>query len=332
MSNHSELLHRLREEIRQVETAGRAALYDQHVISGGVAALDQLLPEGGYAPGSLVEWLAPVAGCGAELLGLLLARSAAAGSAVLGTAAGSLAPAHGATHGAASGAAHGATHGATHGTTRRESTTRSSGGRDSKAREPGVIVIADPRRDFYAPAAVRLGLRPDQLILLQHPREEELYWAIEQALRCPAVAAVYAAADLSSTTRQSFLGSNLDQRWLRRFQLAAEQGGGLGIFVRPVRVAGRPTWADLQWRVAIDPTSLHSHESRTSPAKMRLHEANNTPLHEAHVPLQVELLRCRGQTSGHAVALQLNLQTGEAHRRQVSLPPLPCPPRKLSAG
>ena len=320
MSNHSELLHRLREEIRQVETAGRAALYDQHVISGGVAALDQLLPDGGYAPGSLVEWLAPVAGCGAELLGLLLARSAAAGSAVLGTAAGSLAPAHGAASGA------------THGTTRRESTTRSSGGRDSKAREPGVIVIADPRRDFYAPAAVRLGLRPDQLILLQHPREEELYWAIEQALRCPAVAAVYAAADLNSTTRQSFLGSNLDQRWLRRFQLAAEQGGGLGIFVRPVRVAGRPTWADLQWRVAIDPTSLHSHESRTSPAKMRLHEANNTPLHEAHVPLQVELLRCRGQTSGHAVALQLNLQTGEARRRQVSLPPLPCPPRKLSAG
>jgi protein ImuA len=312
MSNHSELLHRLREEIRQVETAGRAALYDQHVISGGVAALDQLLPEGGYAPGSLVEWLAPVAGCGAELLGLLLARSAAAGSAVLGTATGSLAPAHGAASGA------------THGATRRESTARSSGGRDSKAREPGVIVIADPRRDFYAPAAVRLGLRPDQLILLQHPREEELYWAIEQALRCPAIAAVYAAADLSSTTRQSFLGSNLDQRWLRRFQLAAEQGGGLGIFVRPVRVAGRPTWADLQWRVAIDPTSLHSHESTTCPAKMRLHEA--------HVPLQVELLRCRGQTSGHAVALQLNLQTGEAHRRQVSLPPLPCSPRKLSAG
>jgi protein ImuA len=312
MSNHSELLHRLREEIRQVETAGRAALYDQHVISGGVAALDQLLPEGGYAPGSLVEWLAPVAGCGAELLGLLLARSAAAGSAVLGTAAGSLAPAHGAASGA------------THGATRRESTARSSGERDSKAREPGVIVIADPRRDFYAPAAVRLGLRPDQLILLQHPREEELYWAIEQALRCPAIAAVYAAADLSSTTRQSFLGSNLDQRWLRRFQLAAEQGGGLGIFIRPVRVAGRPTWADLQWRVAIDPTSLHSHESTTCPAKMRLHEA--------HVPLQVELLRCRGQTSGHAVALQLNLQTGEAHRRQVSLPPLPCSPRKLSAG
>jgi protein ImuA len=115
-----------------------------------------------------------------------------------------------------------------------------------------VIVIADPARNFYPPAAFRLGLRPDQLILLQHPREEELYWAIEQALRCPAVAAVYAAADLGSSSRQSFFGNNLDPRWLRRFQLAAEQGGGLGIFVRPARVANRPTWADLQWRVSLD--------------------------------------------------------------------------------
>lgn len=294
MAPHTQLLQRLREEIRQVETAGRAALYDQHVISGGVAALDQLLPEGGYAPGSLVEWLAPVAGCGAELLGLLLARSAASGST-----------------GGISGGSHCRPWGTAH------APNQAAAQKASTGREPGVIVIADPRRDFYAPAAVRLGLRPDQLILLQHPREEELYWAIEQALRCPAVAAVYAAADLSSTTRQAFLGSNLDQRWLRRFQLAAEQGGGLGIFVRPIRVAGRPTWADLQWRVTLDSTPPGSRESQTL---------------EANVPLQVELLRCRSQTSGGAVALQLNLQTGEVRRRRALPTPLPCPQQQLSAG
>lgn len=297
MSNHSELLHRLREGIRQVETAGRATLYDQRVISGGVPALDQLLPDGGYPPGSLVEWLAPLAGCGAELLGLLLARSAA-GLLARSGAGGIISPARGPL-------------------THAGSSSCSPSQRASGTREPGVIVIADPGRDFYAPAAVRLGLRPDQLILLQHPREEELYWAIEQALRCPAVAAVYAAADLSSATRQSFLGSNLDQRWLRRFQLAAEQGGGIGIFIRPIRVASRPTWADLQWRVALDSAPLSPHESQTS---------------EAIVPLQVELLRCRGQASGRSASLQLHLHTGEFRRRSSTAVPLPHLPRQLSAG
>jgi hypothetical protein len=180
-----------------------------------------------------------------------------------------------------------------------------------------VIVIADPARNFYPPAAFRLGLRPDQLILLQHPREEELYWAIEQALRCPAVAAVYAAADLGSSSRQSFFGNNLDPRWLRRFQLAAEQGGGLGIFVRPARVANRPTWADLQWRVSLDSLPLSGADARINDARI-----NDVRTTEATVPLQVQLLRCRGRTAGESIALQLNLQTGEVRRRGVATKPV----------
>jgi len=287
MSNHTELLQRLREGIRQVETAGRASLYDNRVLSGGVVALDQLLPDGGYAPGSIVEWLAPTTGCGAELLGLLLARAAAGGTPALPR--GPLAKA------------------------RAEAGSLDAASRQSSAREPGVIVIADPARNFYPPAAFRLGLRPDQLILLQHPREEELYWAIEQALRCPAVAAVYAAADLGNSSRQSFFGSNLDPRWLRRFQLAAEQGGGLGIFVRPTRVANRPTWADMQWRVSLDALSLSGNDTLLS--DQRISDARTV---EATVPLQVQLLRCRGRTAGESIALQLNLQTGEVRRRGVA--------------
>jgi protein ImuA len=287
MSNHTELLQRLREGIRQVETAGRASLYDNRVLSGGVVALDQLLPDGGYAPGSIVEWLAPTTGCGAELLGLLLARAAAGGTPALPR--GPLAKA------------------------RAEASSLDAAARQSPGRDPGVIVIADPARNFYPPAAFRLGLRPDQLILLQHPREEELYWAIEQALRCSAVAAVYAAADLGSSSRQSFFGNNLDPRWLRRFQLAAEQGGGLGIFVRPARVANRPTWADLQWRVSLDALSLSGNDTLLS--DQRISDARTV---EATVPLQVQLLRCRGRTAGESIALQLNLQTGEVRRRGVA--------------
>lgn len=298
MSNHTELLQRLREGIRQVETAGRASLYDNRVLSGGVVALDQLLPEGGYAPGSIVEWLAPTTGCGAELLGLLLARAAAGGTPALPS--GPLAKAR-----AEAGS--------------REAAGLQLSGRQLPAREPGVIVIADPARNFYPPAAFRLGLRPDQLILLQHPREEELYWAIEQALRCPAVAAVYAAADLGSSSRQSFFGNNLDPRWLRRFQLAAEQGGGLGIFVRPARVANRPTWADLQWRVSLDTLSLIGNDTQLS--DQRISDARTV---EATVPLRVQLLRCRGGTAGESIALQLNLQTGEVRRRGLATKPVAC--------
>lgn len=300
MSNHTELLQRLREGIRQVETAGRASLYDNRVLSGGVVALDQLLPDGGYAPGSIVEWLAPTTGCGAELLGLLLARAAAGGTPALPR--GPLAKARSE---AGSSEAAGL-----------QLSGMQLSGRQLPAREPGVIVIADPARNFYPPAAFRLGLRPDQLILLQHPREEELYWAIEQALRCPAVAAVYAAADLGSSSRQSFFGNNLDPRWLRRFQLAAEQGGGLGIFVRPARVANRPTWADLQWRVSLDALSLSGNDTQLS--DQRISDARTV---EATVPLQVQLLRCRGRTAGESIALQLNLQTGEVRRRGVATKP-----------
>jgi hypothetical protein len=306
MSNHTELLQRLREGIRQVETAGRAALYDNRVLSGGVVALDQLLPDGGYAPGSIVEWLAPTTGCGAELLALLLARAAAGGTPALPR--GPLAKTRSDRTGGEVGrpAPSVPRTGAEGGS--REAAGFQLSGRQLPARDPGVIVIADPARNFYPPAAFRLGLRPDQLILLQHPREEELYWAIEQALRCPAVAAVYAAADLGSSSRQSFFGNNLDPRWLRRFQLAAEQGGGLGIFVRPARVANRPTWADLQWRVSLDSLPL-------SGADVRINDVRTT---EAMVPLQVQLLRCRGRTAGESIALQLNLQTGEVRRRGVA--------------
>jgi hypothetical protein len=294
------------------------------VLSGGVVALDQLLPDGGYAPGSIVEWLAPTTGCGAELLALLLARAAAGGTPALPR--GPLAKTRSDRIGGEVGrpAPSGPRSGVEGGSS--EAAGFQLSGRQLPARDPGVIVIADPARNFYPPAAFRLGLRPDQLILLQHPREEELYWAIEQALRCPAVAAVYAAADLGSSSRQSFFGSNLDPRWLRRFQLAAEQGGGLGIFVRPARVANRPTWADLQWRVALDALPLSGADARINDARI-----NDARASEATVPLQVQLLRCRGRTAGQSLALQLNLQTGEVRRRAVGTKPASVKPTAVNA-
>ena len=237
-------LERLRGQIRGVETACRAK--DPATISSGVPAIDSLLPGGGYARGSLVEWLAPAAGCGAEWLALQLARRAAA--------------------------------------------------------DGGAIVIIDPRRDFYPPAAVALGLRLEQLVIVQGRRGDDLYWAIDQALRCTAVAAVWAAGSLgaASSNADPFLG-NIDERWLRRFQLSAEQSGALGIFVRHISVARQPTWCDIQWRVATPRLGSDSRIGDDSQGELR--------------PISLQLLKCRGATSaGQTLDLELDTRSGELRR------------------
>jgi hypothetical protein len=55
-------------------------------------------------------------------------------------------------------------------------------------------------------------------------------------------------------------------------------------------------------------------------ADARINDAriNDVRTTEATVPLQVQLLRCRGRTAGESIALQLNLQTGEVRRRGVA--------------
>lgn len=71
----SDLIDHLRNRIRKVETAGR--IDDGSRISSGCAAVDRLLPEGGYQRGTLVQWLTG-GGHGADYLSLLLAKEACA--------------------------------------------------------------------------------------------------------------------------------------------------------------------------------------------------------------------------------------------------------------
>ena len=71
----SNLIDRLRTRIRKVETASRVD--DGVRVSSGCAAIDRLLPDGGYQRGMLVQWLTS-GGHGADYLSLLLAREACA--------------------------------------------------------------------------------------------------------------------------------------------------------------------------------------------------------------------------------------------------------------
>jgi protein ImuA len=144
----------------------------------------------------------------------------------------------------------------------------------------GVLVVLDRLGEFYPPAAARLGIEPENLIVIQAGTQADNCWALDQALRCPGVAAVLAWLE------------KLDGRTFRRLQLAAEEGGGLGLLIRPPPARQEPSWADV--RLLVEPlpaTSGVSHQRR----------------------LRIHLLRCRGGANGRSVDLVIDDETRSVH-------------------
>jgi protein ImuA len=87
----------------------------------------------------------------------------------------------------------------------------------------------------------RLGVSMNRLLILRVAHPRDALWAFEEALKCPALAAVLAelpevgaAADLTAT---------------RRLSLAAQAGGGLGLLLRH-RPCPLPSAAMTRWQVA----------------------------------------------------------------------------------
>jgi protein ImuA len=89
-----------------------------------------------------------------------------------------------------------------------------------------AIIWCDPANELYPPALAAHGFPLDRLFLLHpkipDPKGKELIWAIAECLRCKGVGAVVAAPP------------RLSRIQARRLQLAAEQGGGVGLLLRHV--------------------------------------------------------------------------------------------------
>ncbi|MHC4405178.1 MAG: ImuA family protein [Planctomycetota bacterium] len=139
----------------------------------------------------------------------------------------------------------------------------------------GSLVVLDRAGEFYPPAAVRLGVELNDLILVRARNEADDVWALDQSLRCPAVAAVLAWPE------------KLDGHTFRRLQLAAEQGGGLGVLMRPASVRHEPSWADV--RLWVEPLPV------AAPGATRR--------------LSVRLLRARGCLGGESVEVEYDDET-----------------------
>jgi hypothetical protein len=220
-SSRRRFVEALRREIAKWEGARR--LDQEAPVSSGAAAIDRLLPAGGFHRGTLVEWLAAGDGSGVESLALVAAREA--------------------------------------------------------CRDGGALVVLDRAGDFYPPAAVRLGIEPQGLIVVRVANEADHAWATDQVLRCPAVAAVVAWPE------------RLEAKTFRRLQLAAEQGGSLGLLIRPERVRHEPSWADVRLLIEPLPTSSPVGDRR----------------------LKVQLLRSRGGASGGSVEVEIGDETRTVH-------------------
>jgi hypothetical protein len=191
----------------------------RETVSTGFPSLDRLLPAGGVRRGSLVEWLAGGDAAGAISLACAVACRLAG----------------------------------------------PRWGDQSPASQASTIVVVDRGQRFYPPAVMpwidalvldasadakgKSGGRP-HLVVARASRDDDELWAIDQALRCPGVAAVLAWPKRVHATA------------MRRWQLAARTSGAVGLWVhglaeRVHRVergaVGEPTWADA--KLAVSPVA-----------------------------------------------------------------------------
>lgn len=191
----------------------------------------------------------------------------------------------------------------------------------------GALVVIDPDRSFYPPAANALGIDNSHMIVLRSPNhlgcslagkesgENELYWAIDQTLRCNAVAAVWGALD------------HIGERWFRRFQLSAESSGALGLFIRPRHALHRPSWAEVQFEISAE-FGIQNSEQGGRKQGGRKQEFGNTSQTVRSVgfsppattppeggtdnvrKIRLKLHRCRGALTGQTIDLNINTITG----------------------
>jgi hypothetical protein len=143
--------------------------------------------------------------------------------------------------------------------------------------EADRLVVIDLPGTFYPPAAAAAGICPSRTIVVRPATRADALWAADQALRSPAVAAVWGPLE------------RLDDRQARRLQLAAERGHTLGLWVRPPAALREPSWAEVRWY-------LRGLPSETADARR----------------LAARLVRCRGGRTGGQVMLEIN-SAGKVH-------------------
>lgn len=130
-------------------------------------------------------------------------------------------------------------------------------------RENRHVALIEPPWIPFAPALVQHGIRLERLIVVRARQATDALWALEQTLRCSSFGAALAWP------------MALQDREIRRLQLAAEAGRSTGFLYRPPAAA-------LQ----------------ASPAALRIRLRA-----QSQGRLDLEILKCRGEHSGRRISL-----------------------------
>ncbi len=142
--------------------------------------------------------------------------------------------------------------------------------------------------ELYAPGLLAFGLDPGRLITVDPSRPADRLTAMEEGMRCSALAAVLCESDL------------LDLTAGRRLQLAAEAHGVTGLLLcrQPPPSAGQGTGrasaAVTRWRIAAAPSAAR----RVGSAQGSSGGSVGGPPLLGRPRWRVELLRCRGGRTG----------------------------------
>ena len=148
--------------------------------------------------------------------------------------------------------------------------------REDEREGAGEVLWIAKRGDLYAPGIAAFGVDPDRLLTARAGDDAGVLWAMEEGLRCPALAAVVGEV------------GQLDRTAARRLQLAAEAGGVTGLTLLRRRVAPRgrrdPSAAATRWQVGALPSRTIA-DGADGPA---------TAAAPGRARWRLELLRCRG--------------------------------------
>ncbi|WP_207061039.1 translesion DNA synthesis-associated protein ImuA [Motiliproteus sp. SC1-56] len=113
------------------------------------------------------------------------------------------------------------------------------------SQQPQWIIWVDPPHVPYAPALAAAGIDIRRILMVHSRARQEQYWALEQALKSGECSAVLGWA-----------GAQADDRALRRLQLAASQGQGLGFLFRPKRCRQLASAAPYRALLEADPQGV----------------------------------------------------------------------------
>jgi protein ImuA len=102
----------------------------------------------------------------------------------------------------------------------------------------GAVIWCDPRGELYPPAVAAMGIPLNRFYVLRADSARDHIWAVAECLRCKGVSATVAPVE------------KLTRLEARRLQLAAEQGGGAGILLRPLDRHASVYAAATRWLVA----------------------------------------------------------------------------------